>query len=576
MALSYDPKVEATMSALGLEEETIRLADLERTSLVSAVTRVLEGREELGRRLAPLLEKARAAATKNVDRIWERLERPTVRSAPRAGRELFVKGIRAQIRAIALARAAAETDRSRITLLENAVAEAQRRVVEAAEAQRRTAEDAALFREQLAMAKAEAAETQRQIADSAAEVEQVRAGAAVLERENLRLIESLDSARREVQAWKAAHDDARHSLEGVREELSRWHASRLFRTGTLYWRLRGMLTGRSSGSAPAVGTNPAERSRDVPDPAPASLAAGSEPQPPSEPAWRPERPSGVESLPRGTYDVIVFSIIDWEFRFQRPQQLASQFGRKGHRVLYVSCSRFLPDGGPAWQTVRQAENVAEVRIRSARALDIYGGKLEGRDLDVLEEAFSVLARDLAIADAVCKVDIPFWTPLVLRLRERFGWRVVYDCMDEWNNFPGFKEPVLAAEATLVRDADVTLVSADRLLAKWSEHDTALDGAQRRGPRSLHPALRSERSPREGFASGHRLLRRSRVVGRRPVAQEGGRDLSGRDHRPRGRPLRRRSRPDRFDSRTFASSGSGPTRRCRSFSGTSMPASFRSS
>ena len=332
-----------------------------------------------------------------------------------------------------MAEGGCETDRSRIARLEEAVARAQRRTT-----------------------------------DSAAEAEQARAGAAVLESENLRLVEALDETRQEVHAWKAAHDEARNSYEGVREELHRWYASRLYRTGTIYWRLLRMLTGRPSGPAPVAGTNPPGRSRDVPSSTPDSPAVRPEPQPRPEPERRPERPSGVEPLPRGTYDVLVFSIIDWEFRFQRPQQLAGQFGRKGHRVLYLSCSRFLPEGGPAWQTVRRAENVAEVRIRSARALDIYGGKLEERDLDALEESFSVLARDLAIADAVCKVDIPFWTPLVLRLRERFGWRVVYDCMDEWNNFPGFKEPVLAAEPTLVREADVTLVSADRLLAKWSD------------------------------------------------------------------------------------------------------------
>ena len=495
VALSYDPKVDATMSSLGLEQETIGLADVERTSLASAVTAALGSREDLGRRLGPLLEKARAAAAKNVDRIWERLQRPPVRSAPRAGQELFVKGIRAQIRGIASARAAAEKGRSRIAHLEEGAAMARS---ETAEAQRRMAEDGALLREQLAIARSETIEAQRRLADSAGSLEQARVGAAVLEGENLRLVELVERTRREVHAWKAAHDEARSSFEGVREELRRWQASRLFRMGTIYWRLLGMLTGRSPGSAPVVGTTPPERSREVSNPAPESLAAGPQPQP--RPV--PERPSGVESLPRGTYDVLVFPIIDWEFRFQRPQQLASQFGRKGHRVLYLSATRFLPEGGPAWQTVRLAENVTEVRIRSTRALDIYGGKLEGRDLDVLEEAFSVLARDLAIADAVCKVDIPFWTPLALRLRERFGWRVVYDCMDEWNNFPGFKEPVLAAEATLVREADVTLVSADRLLAKWSnaarplmvrnavdlDHYTRLYGPNRLLGEIAHPVI----------------------------------------------------------------------------------------
>jgi GT2 family glycosyltransferase len=43
-------------------------------------------------------------------------------------------------------------------------------------------------------------------------------------------------------------------------------------------------------------------------------------------------------------------------------------------------------------------------------------------------------------------------------------------MDEWTNFPGFGADVLALEENLVRRADLTVVSADRLLEKW--RDTA--------------------------------------------------------------------------------------------------------
>jgi hypothetical protein len=44
------------------------------------------------------------------------------------------------------------------------------------------------------------------------------------------------------------------------------------------------------------------------------------------------------------YDVVCFSVIDWQFRFQRPQQLMTQFTRRGHRVFYIKQSTFLPPG----------------------------------------------------------------------------------------------------------------------------------------------------------------------------------------------------------------------------------------
>jgi len=185
-------------------------------------------------------------------------------------------------------------------------------------------------------------------------------------------------------------------------------------------------------------------------------------------ASRGRTTDALPARPKGKYDAIVFSIIDWDFRFQRPQQLATQFGRHGHRVFYLSTTQWLAsgEGGPAWDLVRKAPNVAELRIRSRRPLDVYRGALDAADLDVLVDAFDAMAADLAMGDAVSLVQIPFWAPLAERLRERFGWPVVYDCMDEWTNFPGFGPEVLSREDALVRGADATVVSADRLWEKW--------------------------------------------------------------------------------------------------------------
>jgi hypothetical protein len=41
------------------------------------------------------------------------------------------------------------------------------------------------------------------------------------------------------------------------------------------------------------------------------------------------------------YDVLVFPVIDWDYRFQRPQHLSLEFARRGHRVFYIS-TRLLP------------------------------------------------------------------------------------------------------------------------------------------------------------------------------------------------------------------------------------------
>lgn len=271
------------------------------------------------------------------------------------------------------------------------------------------------------------------------------------EREDLRV---------EVESW-------RWDATTARRELAALQGSRLWRVANVYWKVRRRLFGK-----------PSPRPAATREESPASSAGSS--QTLARPASRPDDPAlppGLPRVPSARYDVIVFSIIDWDFRFQRPQQIATQLGRHGHRVFYLSTTSTLPGDGPAWTLAWKAKNVVEVTLRSLRPLDIYGGRLEEDDLAALEGALSQLLTDLSLADAVSLVQIPFWAPLADRLRERYGWRVVYDCMDEWTNFPGFGEAVLALEEGLVRDADVTIATARLLYEKLDGRASRLILAQ---------------------------------------------------------------------------------------------------
>ncbi|HEX4440679.1 MAG TPA: glycosyltransferase, partial [Thermoanaerobaculia bacterium] len=272
--------------------------------------------------------------------------------------------------------------------------------------------------------------------------------------------ERLIAAReREIAALRAESEARDGHLQSVLGELRRLEGSRLGRLRKRVERARHRVGRATAPGTPlfAVGsrllprrTQQWIRRRFAPVPPTTGLV---EAAPRAEGGGRRRASDALPDTPAGRYDVVVFSIIDWDFRFQRPQQLATQFGRHGHRVLYLSTTQWLSPNGPAWDLARKADRVAELRIRSRRALNIYSGKLDDADLDALTAAFEELARDLAVGDAVCLVEIPYWAPLAERLRERLGWRVAYDCMDEWTNFPGFGAGVLALEEPLVRNAD---------------------------------------------------------------------------------------------------------------------------
>ncbi len=158
-----------------------------------------------------------------------------------------------------------------------------------------------------------------------------------------------------------------------------------------------------------------------------------------------------------TYDIVCFPIIDWRFRWQRPQQLLSQFAKEGHRVFIVRA-------GEVEGVTLLRDNVFELTF--AATVDVYSGELHPDVVTSLLETLDAWRRRFDIVCAISLVQVSTWRDAVLEARRRFGWKVVYDCMDEWSEFPGMKPRVLEAERRLVEEADLVTVSSRRLQEKW--------------------------------------------------------------------------------------------------------------
>lgn len=190
----------------------------------------------------------------------------------------------------------------------------------------------------------------------------------------------------------------------------------------------------------------------------------------TEPA-RPPMPlqsaSPLRSHRAAKHDVVCLSIIDWDSRWQRPQQIASKFADNGHRVFYVRMSGFLPPGERAYELSELRENVWGVTVATRMHPRVYEQPIEPTIASAVADSLAALRSELDISLAVALVQIPTWQPVAALVRQRFGWRVVYDCMDEWSGFPGISDSVIAEEARLAATADLVVVSGTRLLEKWS-------------------------------------------------------------------------------------------------------------
>ena len=259
----------------------------------------------------------------------------------------------------------------------------------------------------------------------------------------------------------------------------------------------------AAGPAPAPRLSPAQRIRKavvlmggrlLPSPAKRLIKKFWDPwkEPRRVPAKRRPSHAAPGIATTTTFDIICFSIIDWSFRWQRPQQLLSQFAEAGHRVFVFKTTAFLAPGAKHFQIEPVRENVWEVTIAPPVMIDVYAGTIAPATFEWFPSMLEQMRRELNIVSAVSIVQVATWRDVAEEARRRFGWKIVYDCMDEWDSFPGMKPQLLVAEERLVGEADLVTVSGRRLFDKWHGRNTrvelvrnATDFAHFAAPQSEH-------------------------------------------------------------------------------------------
>lgn len=169
------------------------------------------------------------------------------------------------------------------------------------------------------------------------------------------------------------------------------------------------------------------------------------------------------------WDVVCFSIINWEFRWQRPQQIATELARRGRRVFYLRNGEYLSPGGPAFELRPLGENIWEVVLAASEPFNIYEGEIPPGTRELFLAGLRALATEQEIDRAIALVDLATWTPVAEEAANTLGWNLVYDCMDDWATFPGIadKPALLARERELVIRADLVIVSSGTIHERWA-------------------------------------------------------------------------------------------------------------
>lgn len=128
------------------------------------------------------------------------------------------------------------------------------------------------------------------------------------------------------------------------------------------------------------------------------------------------------------YDVIILGVIDYDFRFQRPQHFASKYAENGHRVFYINANHFNPTN-----VTQIKENLFIVNINNKSYSAIHLTDWSSQ-LDELQDLLRNLVDTYCIRDAITIVDYPNWILAASYLKETYGFKIVTDYMDDYTGF----------------------------------------------------------------------------------------------------------------------------------------------
>jgi len=187
-------------------------------------------------------------------------------------------------------------------------------------------------------------------------------------------------------------------------------------------------------------------------------------------------PSVARQQP-GKPDVFVWAVIDWHFRTQRPQHLARGLADGGHRVFYLSNNLIdNPEPGFSIESLDDSGRLFQVSLNAQTAPAIYYACPSAATAEQLRRSMGELMRWAECSTGLCIVQHPFWTTIAASVP---GAQLVYDCMDHHAGFGDNAPDILQAEAALIEQADLVVVSSawlDNELADKNPHRALIRNA----------------------------------------------------------------------------------------------------
>ena len=167
---------------------------------------------------------------------------------------------------------------------------------------------------------------------------------------------------------------------------------------------------------------------------------------------------------KNKFDVIFFSIIDWGFRFQRPQHIATRLAKAGHRVFYLKVSL----GGESSKINKVKENIYEIKLPFNGETTIYNEDFK-HGKDVVINSIDQIIKRYSIKEFVSFVEFPMWYEIVKDLKEKYKCSVVFDILDEFSGFDNVHKDITEYERKMMCLSDSIITSSKHLYRKTIDY-----------------------------------------------------------------------------------------------------------
>lgn len=162
---------------------------------------------------------------------------------------------------------------------------------------------------------------------------------------------------------------------------------------------------------------------------------------------------------------LLFPVIDWDFRIQRPQHISREIANIGNMVIYFTTYFNLAEM-PGFKIEKSpVTNLIICSLNLNKEKNIYADTLSKDDVSFLLQSVNAVRASFNLGHTYSIVNLPFWSDVTNKLP---GNTVIYDCMDHHAGFENNSIEMLSKEIELLKSADLVITTAKTLSDKISK------------------------------------------------------------------------------------------------------------